>query len=175
MKKLNLLLMFLAVIILSAFTVVSTQWKISNGYSIKFFNEHAKGEFEKISGTIHFDENDLVNSSFNMQVDVKSIATGNFLKNSHAKGEKWFDSDKYPKITFVSTKISKSANGFVVEGNLKMKDVTKAIEIPLTFKNNVFSGKFSVNRMDYNIGSMEGMSKKVGNKIDLEISVPVIK
>lgn len=175
MKKLNLLIVFLALIILSAFTMVPSQWKISNGYSIKFFNEHATGEFEKISGTIHFDENDLANSSFNMQVDVKSIATGNFLKNSHAKGKKWFESDKYPKITFASTKISKSANGFVVAGNLTMKGISKAIEIPLTFTKSTFSGKFSVNRMDYNIGNMEGMSKKVGNKIDLEISVPVIK
>ncbi len=175
MKKLILVLMLLCATILSAFSVTSLEWKISDGYSVKFSTDSVSGEFEKITGTINFNENDLANSSFNMQVDVKSIATGNFLKNSHAKGKKWFESDKYPKISFVSTKISKSTNGFIVIGNLTMKDVTKSIEIPLTFKNNIFSGKFSVNRMDYHIGSMEGMSKKVGNKIDLQITVPVTR
>ncbi|MDQ5928295.1 MAG: hypothetical protein QG594_69, partial [Bacteroidota bacterium] len=173
MKKLNYLAMLLIVTILSAFSSASEKWEISKGFSVKFSTEHASGEFEKISGTINFDEKDLANSSFNIQVDVKSIATGNFLKTSHAKGKDWFESDKYPKITFVSNKILKSANGFVVAGNLTMKGITKSIEIPLTFNNNVFSGNFSVNRMDYNIGSMEGMSKKVGNKINLQIAVPV--
>lgn len=175
MKKLNHLTLLLTLLVFSAFSVVSTQWNISNDYSITFSTDHASGKFEKISGTIHFNENDLAKSSFNLQVEVQSIATGNFLKNSHAKGKKWFESDKYPKISFVTTKISKSTNGFIASGNLTMKNVTKSIEIPFQFKNNVFSGKFSVNRMDYNIGSMEGMSKKVGNKIDLEVSIPVTK
>ena len=175
MKKLNYLILVFAVVILSAFSIATTKWEISKGYSVKFSTEHASGEFEKISGTISFDEKDLTNSSFNIQIDVKSIATGNFLKTSHAKGKDWFESDKYPKISFISTKISKSTNGFIVIGDLTMKDVTKSIEIPLTFKNNIFSGKFSVNRIDYHIGSMEGMSKKVGNKIDIQIAVPVTK
>lgn len=165
----------LVAVLLSAFSIAPIQWKISNGYSIKFSAEHVSGEFEKISGNIFFNENDLSNSSFNIQIDVQSIATGNFLKNSFAKGKKWFDSDRYPKITFISNKISKSNNGYVAYGNLTMKNTTKSIEIPLTFENNVFYGNFSVNRMDYNVGSMEGMSKKVGNKISLQIAIPVTK
>lgn len=167
--------MFIAVMVLSAFSVDSSAWKIANDFSIKFSSEHVSGTFEKISGTIHFDEDDLESSSFNIQVDVKSIATGNFLKNSLAKGKNWFEADRYPKITFLSTKISKSTSGFIATGNLTMKNVTKSIEIPITFKNKVFSGKFSVNRTDYNIGRMEGIYKKVGNKINLEFAVPVTK
>jgi polyisoprenoid-binding protein YceI len=175
MKKVKFLFIMLAFIALSAFTVSQTSWKISNGYSIKFSTDHASGKFEKISGTINFDEANLPSSSFNISVDVSSIATGFFLKNSHAKGSKWFDAEKYPTINFISTKFSKTAQGYLVDGNLTMHGITKQIQIPFTFSNNSFSGNFSVNRMDYQVGTMEGMSKKVGNKVDLEIVVPVSK
>ncbi|HAD11476.1 MAG TPA: hypothetical protein DCF33_03460 [Saprospirales bacterium] len=51
----------------------------------------------------------------------------------------------------------------------------KVVTIPFTFSNNTFVGSFSVNRMDYGIGSMEGMSKKVSNEIKIDLSVPVSK
>jgi polyisoprenoid-binding protein YceI len=56
-----------------------------------------------------------------------------------------------------------------------MHGVKKQISIPFTFISNTFKGTFKVNRMDYGIGSMEGMSKKVSDDIVLEISVPVTK
>ena len=56
-----------------------------------------------------------------------------------------------------------------------MHGVKKQISIPFTFSNNIFKGVFSVNRIDYGIGTLEGMSKKVSNAIKLEFSVPVVK
>ncbi len=97
------------------------------------------------------------------------------MKNKHAKSDKWFDATKYPSITFISTKISKSANGYQVEGTLEMHGIKKQIAFPFTFSSNVFQGNFKVNRMDYGVGTMQGMSKEVGNEINLDISVPVIK
>jgi len=37
---------------------------------------------------------------------VASINTGNGMKNTHAKSEKWVDAEKYPTITFNSGSIS---------------------------------------------------------------------
>jgi polyisoprenoid-binding protein YceI len=56
-----------------------------------------------------------------------------------------------------------------------MHGTKKEITIPFTFRDNKFTGSFTVNRMDYGVGSMEGMSKKVSNEIRLEIFVPVTK
>lgn len=175
MKKTLYFIIALAFTSLTAFTISSSNWKINNGYSIKFTTTDAKGKFEKIDGIINFDEANLSSASFNITVSVSSIATGFFLKNSHAKGSRWFDSEKYPTINFISSKVYKSNNGYIVEGQLTMHGITKQVQIPFTFLNNTFKGNFSVNRMDYQVGTMEGMSKKVGNKIDLEIIVPVIK
>ena len=164
------------VIVLSAFTInQAINWKIKEGYVVAFSGTKVEGNFEKISGNISFDENNLSTSKFDFSIEVESIATGNWLKNRHAKGDDWFDAEKYPNITFVSSKFSKTTNGYLVNGILTMHGVSKEIAIPFTFSNSIFKGNFSVNRMDYKIGTMEGMSKKVSNEIKLVISIPVSK
>lgn len=174
-RKISFTVLIGAFIMLTAFTINNTLWQIKDGYSIKFEGTDAKGEFEKINGSIIFDAENLATSNMNINVDVTSIATGNWLKNRHAKSEKWFDADKFPKINFTSSKFSKSANGYIVDGTLEMHGIKKQITIPFTFDNNIFKGNFNVNRIDYGVGTLEGMSKKVSNEIKLELSVPVVK
>jgi len=176
MKQLSFAVLVGATMLLSAFTTIkSIDWQITEGYSIKFKGTDAEGIFKTMTGDISFDENDLSASKFSVSVDVSSINTGNGMKNKHAKSDKWFDAAKYPSITFISSKISKSTEGYQVDGTLEMHGVKKQITIPFTFGSNSFKGNFSVNRMDFGVGTMEGMSKKVSNEIALEISVPVTK
>lgn len=157
-----------------AYTVYTT-WKISPDYNISFDSEDASGVFKSFSGTIVFDQKDLKNSKFDVTIPVKSIDTDSGLKNSHAKGEKWFDEEKYPNITYKSTKVDKTASGFVVRGNLTIKGATTPVTIPFKFNQTgskgVFEGNFQVNRMDYKIGK-EGSVEDI---IKIKISVPVSK
>ena len=157
-----------------AFTLMST-WKIGKDYNISFDSEDASGVFTSFSGTIIFDQKDLKNSKFDVSIPVKSIDTDSGLKNSHAKGEKWFDEEKYPEITYKSTKVDKTATGFVVRGNLTIKGSTKPVTIPFKFNNQgnkgLFEGNFQVNRMDFNIGK-EGSVEDI---IKIKVSVPVTK
>ncbi len=176
MKKLSYAVLVGATMLLSAFTTIkSIDWQITDGYSIKFKGTKAEGIFKTMTGNISFNENDLSASKFSVAVEVSSINTGNGMKNRHAKSDKWFDATKYPTITFISSKISKSTEGYLVEGTLEMHGVKKQIAIPFTFISNLFKGNFSVNRMDFGVGTMDGMSKKVSNEIALEIAVPVTK
>lgn len=176
MKKINLLFVTVFSSLILAFTFNSAiNWQIKEGYQLKFSGTKVEGNFEKIKGTILFDENNVSASKFDLVFDVESIATGNWLMNKHAKGDNWFDAEKYPTIHFVSNKFTKTSNGYAVNGELIMHGVKREIIIPFTFSNSIFKGVFSVNRMDYKIGTMEGMSKKVSNKIDLDISIPVTK
>lgn len=176
MTQVKFLGLIVTIVLLSAFTVSnSMSWQIEEGYSIKFEGTDVEGVFKTMSGDIQFDENNLTASRFSTSIDVKSINTGNGMKNKHAKGKKWFDAKTYPVITFNSSKFSKTETGYEVTGTLEIHGTQKEVTIPFTFNDNTFNGKFSVNRMDFGVGSMKGMSKKVSNKIDLEISVPVTK
>jgi len=176
MKKMKLFISMISMIVLSAFTMhQSIHWQISDDYSIKFSGTDAEGVFKSFSGDIQFDEADLAKSNCKLIVEVNSINTGNGMKNKHAKSDKWFDAEQFPNIEFQSTKFSKTESGYSVTGKLKMHGVEKEITIPFTFKNDVFASNFSVNRLDYGVGTMKGSAKKVSNEIKLDISIPVTK
>src|SRR5450432_504648 len=130
-----------AIIILfaSAFTFIKSQdWKIADNASVKFDGGDPSGEFKGLKGSVKFDETDLAGSKFDVTLDVATINTGNGMKNTHAKSEKWFDAEKYPTIEFTSSAITKAATGYEAKGMLTMHGVQKEVVILFTFENNVF-------------------------------------
>ena len=174
MKKLFYPLAALLIMLGSAFTVFKSQdWKIADNYSVKFEGGDPSGEFGGLKGTISFDPNDLVSSKFDVTIDVATINTGNGMKNTHAKSEKWFDAEKYPTIRFTSATISKTTAGYEAKGTLELHGVKKEIIIPFTFDNNIFKGSIQVNRLDYNVTTAEPAHGAATFKVD--ISVPVVK
>ena len=165
-----------AVIALSAFTITeSVSRKISEDYSIKFSSEDPTGVFSKMDGVIIFDENDLSSAMFDVKVDVNSIDTGNKMQTKHAKSKKWLDAEQYPTINFISKEFNKTSSGYEVIGTLEMHGVKKEFTMPFTFKANTFESSFTVNRLDFNIGTTKGMSAKAALELKLDISVPVIQ
>jgi len=176
MKKTIFPVAIIATLILSAFTTFkSSQWNISNNYSIKFTSDNPSGIFKSLKGDVIFNQNDLTHSSFNMIVDVKSINTGNGIKNKHAISKKWFDADQYPHITFKSKKITKANIGYEAHGMLELHGVQKEIVIPFTFNTNTFVGSIEINRVDYKLGATTGPSGKAAKVLKVDISVPVTK
>lgn len=174
MKKSHYLLATLGLIAASAFTFIQSQdWKIAEGYSIKFDGGDPSGEFTGLKGTIKFDEKNLAASRFETSIDVASINTGNGMKNTHAKSDKWFDAEKYPTINFTSSAITKTGTGFEAKGILEMHGVKKEIALPFTFTNNTFAANIEVNRNDF--GLDDGKHPKMAPTLKVSITVPVTK
>jgi len=152
------------------------QWKIGTDFKISFSSKEASGIFKELSGTIVFDSEKLATSKFDLKIPVSSISTGNGMMNSHAKGDEWFNAEKFPNITFTSTKIEKSENGYSVTGKLELKGVKKEVTIPVTFTKKgtkgTFVAKFSVNRSDYGIGKKGG---DVSETLKITATIPVTK
>jgi len=159
----------------SAFTVLTTQdWAIKDTHSIKFSGKGAEGVFKDLAGTIRFDENDLGSSFMDVTIEVKSINTGNGLKNKHATSEKYFDAEHSPYIKFNSNTFTKVGNGYEAKGTLEIRGTKKPFTIPFTFQKNgadgVFNGAFEVNRTDFSVGGPGG---QVADVLKVEVSVPV--
>ena len=174
MKKSIFPAITLVIFIASAFTFSrSIDWKILDKYSVKFDGGDPSGEFTGLKGTILFDENNLAAAKFDCTVDVASINTGNGMKNTHAKSDKWLDAAKYPVIHFTSKSINKTASGYEAIGTLDFHGVQKEITLPFSFVNNVFIGAFEVNRMDYGINTAE--PNHGGTVLKVTLNVPVTK
>jgi polyisoprenoid-binding protein YceI len=133
------------------------------------------GNFTGLKASIQFDVKDPAAGSITASIDAKTVSSGVGMRNHHLRDEQqWLNTDKYPTISFKSSKIRKSANGFVASGDLTLKGTTKPVEIPFTFspsgKSGVFKGQFSIRREDYQCGKDGG---SVGDNITLNLEVPV--
>lgn len=122
-------------------------------FSVKKFGIlTVKGSLSDLNGTIIFDKNDLNNASFDVSANTATIDTDHEKRDEHLKSEDFFFVKNYPKISFKSTSIKKENDTYQAIGNLTVLETTKEVSIPFTFENNVFSGSFSLNRLDYSLG-----------------------
>src|SRR5947207_1517813 len=63
------------------------------------------GRFDKISGSITFDQSDPTKMQFNFTVPVDSLDTNNAKRDSDLKGPDFFSAKEFKEITFKSTSV----------------------------------------------------------------------
>ena len=103
------------------------------GFSIRHFVAKVPGKFNKFSGTITVDRENLEKSSAEATIEVGSIDTGNSQRDDHLRNTDFFDAAKYPTMTFKSTSWKKTGeNTYDVTGDLTLKDVTKPVVLKVT-------------------------------------------
>ncbi|MFM6965751.1 MAG: YceI family protein [Sphingomonadales bacterium] len=175
MKTRNYLLSFLALLGLTAFTLVALEhYVVTKDFSIEFKSKDPSGSFKIMEGEIDFDEKDLSNANFDFKIDIRSISTGNGMMTKKAQTAEWFDTAKYPYAKFKSTKVEKKEGStYNINGNLTIKGITKAVTVPATYsKANgkvIFKGTFYVNRMDFKVGKK---SDAVPDQMKVNFEIP---
>ena len=182
MKIKNLLTKCLTISILAVNIGFAQNWKPSTAI-IAFKIRHvagatAEGSFKGFVGSVNFDSTNLSTASLKATIDTKTFETGSSLRDKTVKGDSYFDVEKYPKITMVSTKIEKGANpdSYIGSFDLTIKSVTKSVQFPFTFTKNgkegQFKGSFSLNRIEYGVG---GKSFMLNDKPTIFITLNVVQ
>jgi polyisoprenoid-binding protein YceI len=112
----------------------TSTWNIDATHSTAEFKirhlmiSNVKGHFPKVSGVLTLDESDVTKSSVEATIDVASIETRDAQRDAHLKSPDFFDAEKFPVMTFKSTKVVQTSAGEgTVEGDLTIRDVTKAV------------------------------------------------
>ncbi|MFN8353995.1 MAG: YceI family protein [Spirosomataceae bacterium] len=136
-------------------------------FKVKMFGVAVEGSFKGLAGSIQFDPEHLNKASIMASIDTRTLDTDNSLRNKHLREkEEFFNVAKYPSITMKSTKIEKTAEGFVGYFDLTIKSVTKNVKVPFRFTPNgtnaTFAGTFTINRREWEVGGGTlGMSNDV--------------
>jgi polyisoprenoid-binding protein YceI len=116
----------------------TTEWDVDSVHSgIYFVIRHlgiinVHGIFEKSSGTVMLDDQDISKSTVNASVDISSVETGVDARNKHLQTADFFDIMKFPMMTFQSTKIWKEGGATKMAGNLTIHGVTKPVTFDVT-------------------------------------------
>jgi polyisoprenoid-binding protein YceI len=143
-------------------------------FVIKNFGFNTSGTFEGLSGVIIFDPADLSTANFDVSVDAKTVDTDIEARDNHLRRAEYFDVENYPRLTFKSTKITKTNKPeyLYMFGNLSIKGITKEVKFPFTFTpvndGYLFEGEFEINRRDFGVG---GKSLSLSDELTVELSV----
>jgi polyisoprenoid-binding protein YceI len=178
MKRTSVIIIAFAALIASGFTV-SMLWSVANeGVTVAFElpEEGTKGTLSGLKASIDFDQKDPSSAKISATVDIKTLNTGNKQKDDHLLSADFFNAEKFPVVSFVSTSVKASEKGFIAMGNLTMKDSTKAVEIPFTFTETngagSFQGTMTISSGDFGV-TKKGKSGK--DKVVVTLTVPVKK
>jgi polyisoprenoid-binding protein YceI len=148
-----------------------------------------RGHFTKWSAQIAFDETDAAKSSLDVSVDASSIDTRESQRDAHLKSADFLDAEKFPKITYKSRKVQRTADKhYRVVGDLTIHGVTHetALDVeelgrgkdPWGNDRILFSAKTSIDRGDFGLKwnqALETGGVLVGEKIDIEVDVETVK
>lgn len=100
------------------------------GFDIRHIFSKVHGRFNSFTAKIVFDEKTPANISVEASADANSIWTDNERRDGHLKSADFFDVEKFPVITFKSTKVvAAGKNKYKITGDFTMHGVTK----PVTF------------------------------------------
>ena len=120
--------------------MATTKWSIDPMHSeIQFKIKHlvistVTGSFKTFSGEAISETGDFENANINFKIDVNSIYTNQEQRDAHLRNGDFFDTEKYPEITFQSTSFKKvKGDDYKLAGNLTMKGVTKPVELDVEF------------------------------------------
>jgi polyisoprenoid-binding protein YceI len=139
--------------------------------------------FDKTTGTIVLD---LASNSGSVDVviDTTSVNTGFPLFNGHLQGEDFFDAQKFPTITFKSSKLNFTGDKLSsVDGNLTIKGITRPVKLDITsfqcmphplLKKDACGANAvtKIKRTEFNNGKF---APYVGDDVTLTIAVEAVK
>jgi polyisoprenoid-binding protein YceI len=89
---------------------------------------NVRGEFTKITGTVAVDADSHRESAVDITIDATSISTREAQRDAHLKSADFLDVEKFPTITFKSTKVEPDGEGEAkVTGDLTIHGVTRPV------------------------------------------------
>lgn len=137
-------------------------------FEVRHFFTPVTGKFEAFEIDLNFDPAAPQSAHVSAVIQIASIDTDNDRRNAHLRTPDFFDAETYPTMTFESASVREVApNQYVATGDLKIKDVTRRIDLPITLlgvaevpnqdgsMRNIasFSAELTVDRRDFGVGT----------------------
>lgn len=157
-------------------------------FQVRHLITKVRGRFSEFEGAIQFDESEPQNSSVTFRIQTSSIDTNQSDRDTHLRSEDFFAADRFPALTFVSTKMSKRGEtAFDVEGDLTIRDVTKRVVLPVSFLGKAkdpwgqeriaFETEVTINRKDFGLSwnaALETGGFLVGDEVRISASIQAL-
>ena len=147
------------------------------------------GGFEKMSGKLIYDSANPSKSSVEVSIETASVNTREAQRDAHLKSPDFFDVEKYPAITFQSTRVEKAGDNLKVFGNLIIHGVSQPITLDVEGPSEEMkdpwgnvkigaSGSTKIKRKDFGLtwnAALEAGGFLVGDDVSITLDVQFVK
>lgn len=169
-------------------------WKFDPAHTtVSFSARHmmvttVRGQFAAPTGTLVFDPENPAASSVEATIDTTTLTSGVADRDNHLRSADFLEVDKYPTITFQSTKVEVVSDDEArVTGDLTIRGVKRpvtlkveylgALNSPFGDKRAGFMASTKINREDWGLTwnlAVEAGGVLVGKDIKIELDVEAI-
>jgi polyisoprenoid-binding protein YceI len=173
---------------------VTGTWTIDPAHSdVGFAVRHlmisnVKGHFTRFEGQI-VTAGDPLESEVTATIDMTSVDTASAVRDEHLRTADFFEVEKYPTMTYRSAGIRPAGDGYLMEGELTLKGVTRPVPLtlqingvsvdpfapdPATGARAGFTATGEINRMDFGVsynGPVPGGGVLLGEKVQIILEI----
>jgi len=168
----------------------TSQWQLDPAHSSAQFAvrhmgiSNVRGTFTKLSGSARYDPADSKNDSVEVTIEAASVDSRVEMRDNDLRSDHFFDVQKYPTITFRSTKVeSAGADKLKITGDLTIRGITKPVTLDVDGPSKPVkdgqgrlhmgvSATATVNRTDFGMTGYQGI---VGNEVTLTIDAELVQ
>ena len=147
------------------------------------------GSFRAVSGTVRFDAGDVTKSAVEATIDVTTVDTGIASRDGHLKGPDFFDTAKFPTMTFKSTNVAKAGDHYDVKGDLTLHGVTKTVVLSMEAPSKEqigmdkkvhrgFTATTTIHRKDFGLtwnGTVASGDAVLGDDVKVELDIDAVE
>ena len=147
------------------------------------------GYFRDFTGTVNYDAADPSKSTVQFTAKMTSVDTGVAGRDNHLRTKDFFEVETHPEMTFKSTSVTKKGKGWVLNGDLTMKGVTKPVSIPFDVTGFIpagersgakigITGEATINRRDFGVtygGNMPNGVPTLSDEVKVVLQIEAAK
>lgn len=146
-----------------------------------------RGRFGAVTGTIELDGAGDVPTAVEATIDAASVDTREDQRDAHLRSADFFETDKFPTLTFKSSRIEGDAGDFKIYGDLTIHGVTRAVVLDAEFEGRgpdpwggqrvSYSAQGKINRKDFGLvwnQALETGGIAVSDEVKIEINVQAV-
>lgn len=182
------LILFGLAVVLAAQPLFAVKFKVDHahtnvGFSVKHMVvAKTTGAFNEFDASLELDPADMSTFTVMATIQAASIDTNNENRDNHLRSADFLDVANHPTITFASSKLSTMDGKHVLHGDLTIRGVTQAVEIPIEIVGPVmamgntvvgFSGTLTINRLDYGVAwsrTLDNGGLVVAEDVEIEVN-----
>ncbi len=171
----------LAALIALSVAAEPNRWAIDPSEShIAFTAEQAQapfeGSFRTFDADVRFDPNALGESSAQVSIDTGSVTTADKERDGILKGAEWFESEQFPRATFVAKKFVKTPDGFEARGQLTVRTVSAPVTLHFTLTETdgrvELRGEADLDRFAFDLGLGDWADTKwIGKNVRVRVTL----